>query len=176
MNLETYLDNYTQTKLQHKILSTYKYFGYEFEEVFTIDLNLLLNNVYPHIKLVQDQKTRLEQQEFRSQLLKLYGKCVVSENDCEEEITACHIIPFAELGDSSIDNGLILENNLHGTFDKYYWSINPDTLKIEVNPNKKVRTINKYTDKKINLIMNPFLFSNLKTHYEKFKELMNIVE
>ena len=137
MNLETYLDNYSDSKLSNKILSTYKYFGYNFEELFAQDLNLLLTNIYPHITLIQYQKTRLEQHEFRNQLLKLYKMCIVTENDVSEELTACHIIPFSENGYSDNDNGLLLENNLHGTFDKYYWSINPDTLKIEINPNKK---------------------------------------
>lgn len=174
MTLETYLDSCDKTKLSNKILFTYKYFGYEFEEVFAIDLNLMLTQIYPHIKLIQDQNVRLEQKEFRAELLKLYGKCVVTGNDCEEEITACHIIPFAEDGDSGVDNGLVLENNIHGTFDKYYWSINPDKLEIEINPNKKTRTIQKYSGKKANIKLNPFLYKNLKSHYDRFKENMEI--
>ena len=55
--------------------------------------------------------------------------------------------------------------------NKYYWSINPDTLEIEVNPNKKTKSINQYVGKQINLQLNPYLYTNLKSHYEKFINL-----
>lgn len=169
MDLETYLDKLPTQKIQNKILSAYEYFGYKYDELFKLDLNFLLTHVYTEVNLVQEQKIRLEQHEFRSELLKLYnGTCVVSGNDCEEELEACHIVPFSEKGESDLSNGLILERNIHVTFDKYYWSINPDTLVIEVNPNKKTNSINKYIGNIVNLIMNPFLYSNLKSHYNNF--------
>ena len=173
MDLENYLDNLNNNKITNKILSTYKYFGYDYQEIFCTDLNLLLKYVYTELKIVEEKNKRTEQHEFRSELLKLYnGSCVVSGNDCEEELEACHIVPFSEQGDSDITNGLILERNIHATFDKYYWSINPDTLEIEVNPNKKTKSINQYIGSKVNLIMNPFLYCNLKSHYEKFNNNM----
>ncbi len=169
MDLETYLDKLPTNKIPNKILSAHEYFGYKYNELFKLDLNLLLTHVYTEVNLVQEQKTRLEQHEFRSELLKLYnGACVISGNDCEEELEACHIVPFSDKGESDLSNGLILERNIHATFDKYYWSINPDTLEIEVNPNKKTKSINKYIGNKVNLTMNPFLYCNLKSHYEKF--------
>ena len=58
MNLETYLDNYSDSKLSNKILSTYKYFGYNFEELFAQDLNLLLTNIYPHITSISKNSFR----------------------------------------------------------------------------------------------------------------------
>jgi hypothetical protein len=57
---------------------------------------------------------------------------------------------------------------LHSSFDRFEWSINPDTLKIE-NVNKK-GSIKEYIGNIINIKMNPFLYINLKWHYEKFIE------
>ena len=170
MHIETYLDSYNNKNLSIKILSTFKYFGYINQEIFTIDLNLLLENIYTDIKLVEDKKIRLEQQQFRIDLLKLYKKCIISDNDCHDEITACHIVPFSENGETDITNGILLENNLHNTYDKYEWSINPVTMTVEIDENTKARTIRKYIGKKIDIVMNPFLYMNLQHHYDRFIE------
>jgi predicted restriction endonuclease len=172
--IETYLDNLTTNKIPNNIFSSYKYFGYEYGEIFKIDLILLLDLVYPDISVINDKKIRLEQTEFKNNLLKLYdNKCVISNNDNEDELEACHIIPVSEDGDYSNDNGLILTRNLHATFDKFKWSINPDTIKIELNPNIKSGSIKDYINNNINIKMNPFLYLNLKWHYDKFIEHLN---
>lgn len=172
--IEQYFDNLNNNKLPNNILSSYKYFGYEYQEIFNIDLKLLLDEVYKNISLVNDKKIRLEQSEFRNNLLKLYNnKCIITDNDNDDEIEACHIIPVAEDGDYSNDNGLILTRNLHATFDKFKWSINPDTMKIEINPNVKSGSIKEYVNNEIKIKLNPFLYTNLKWHYDKFSELLD---
>ena len=168
-SIEQYLDNLENKNLANNIFSSYKYFGYEYEEVFRIDLLLLLDEVYKEIKIVGNNKIRLEQKKFKKNLLKLYNnKCVITKNDNECELEACHIIPVSENGDYSNNNGLLLTKNLHSSFDRFEWSINPDTLKIE-NVNKK-GSIKEYIGNIINIKMNPFLYINLKWHYEKFIE------
>lgn len=75
----------------------------------------------------------LIQTTFRKELLKKFNnKCVVSEINCVDELEAAHLVPFCEDNKLDINNGLILTRNLHATFDKYHWSINPNTLLIEI--------------------------------------------
>jgi predicted restriction endonuclease len=106
------------------------------------------------------------QQEFRQEILQLYDrKCLVSENDCITELEACHIIPVSTNEDYSLDNGLLLDRTKHSTFDKYLWSINPDTFIIEVKD--KCGSIKKYEGKKLNLSND--LRNNLIEHYNIFK-------
>jgi putative restriction endonuclease len=126
----------------------------------------MLNNIY-NIKIVEQRHKRMGQKEFKKEILKLYhNKCVVTGNDCLEELEAAHIIPVSEEEDYSLYNGLLLERNIHVTFDKYFWSINPDTFVIE-SLNKG--TIAKYQGKKLDLPEN--LKDNLREHYNKFSEM-----
>jgi hypothetical protein len=112
-SIETYLDNLTTNKLSANIFSSYVYFGYEYDEVFKNDLILLLDHIYTNISLVSDKKIRLEQEEFKKNLLILYdSKCLITNNDNEDELEGCHIIPVSEDGDYSNNNGLILTRNL----------------------------------------------------------------
>ena len=171
--IENYLDNMQTNNLSYNIINTYKYFGYEYENLFKSDLLLLLEHIYTNISLVNDKKIRLEQKEFRDQLLKLYNnKCIITGNDCTDELSACHIIPVSTDGEYDVNNGLLMEHNLHTTYDKFLWSINPSTMKIEINPNKNANTIKKYTNNDIKILMNPYLYVNLKWHYDKFIEIV----
>ena len=173
LSLINYLEDINNTKEERKlssnIINSYGYFGYPNEYTFKIDLELMLETVYNQIILVDNQpKARLTQSEFRTQLIDLYqSRCIISSNSNPDELEAAHIIEVCDGGDYDISNGLILEANLHKTFDKYQWAINPDTLKIEVREGHS-GSITKYMDKKINLTLNPVLYSNLKYRYDKF--------
>lgn len=162
--LEEYLDKITNTELEDCIFSRYKDFDYDDEDIFQIDLEFLLNNIYD-IKIVESKQKRLGQQEFRQKVLELYdSKCIISKNDCIAELEACHIIPISTEEDYSLNNSLLLERNIHSTFDKYLWSINPDTFIIEVKDN--CGSIKKYEGKKIKLNNN--IKNNLYQHYKNF--------
>jgi predicted restriction endonuclease len=164
--LENYLDMYNNKELCSSIDSMYKKFNYDDEDIYHIDLDFMLNNIY-NIKIVEQRHKRMGQKEFKKEILELYNnKCVVTGNDCLEELEAAHIIPVSEEEDYSLDNGLLLERNIHVTFDKYFWSINPDTFIIE-SLNKG--TIVKYQGKKLDLPEN--LKENLRIHYNKFREI-----
>ena len=86
---------------------------------------------------------------------------------------ACHIIPFSESNNFDIDNGLLLNSNLHKLFDKYYWSINPETLCIETSD--KCNTydcITLYKNKHLEILQKfNKTIEYLKEHYKQFKTL-----
>ena len=116
--------------------NNYKQFNYDSYEEFKIDLDFLLSNIYSDIQIInlQTKEQRLDQDTFRKELIKKYNRCIIS-NSIDIECEACHIIPYAICKNFDVDNGLLLSSDLHKTFDKYCWSINPNTLKIEINKN-----------------------------------------
>jgi predicted restriction endonuclease len=167
--LENYLDNYHNKELDSSIYSMYEKFGYDDEDVYHMDLDFMLQNIY-NIKIVESKLKRMGQQEFRQKILELYNnRCIITDNDCDAELEACHIIPVSTCEDYSLDNGLLIEKNKHSTFDKYLWSINPDTFMIECLDN--AGTIEKYKGKKLNL--NEDIKVNLIEHYNIFKSNNN---
>lgn len=176
INLEEYLDKIEKkdNKINSKILDSWEYFNYPNKEIFSNDIELLIQLIYPNIKICQDSNVRLSQSEFRNILLKFYGKCVITQNDSLEELEAAHIVEHKDLGDSDLSNGLLLEANLHKTFDKYLWTINPDSLEIESSPNNITKSIKNHIGKKIDLPMNPILYTNLKKRYEIFLQKNSI--
>ena len=164
------INNYNKI-IDVKILNSYEYFGYSNKFTFKIDLELLLETIYLDIKFVdKPSQVRLSQNEFRMKLMNLYSsQCIVSSNSNPDELEAAHIVGVGDGGDYDISNGLLLEANLHKTFDKYQWAINPSLLEIEVKNSNG--SINKYNGNKINLKLNPILYSNLKSRYDKFIDI-----
>jgi predicted restriction endonuclease len=154
--------------IKSDLLGKYKQFDYEDEDDMELDLDLLLSVKYNNIKVSELKEERCEQTKFRKELLKLYSECIVTKNNCDTELDAAHIKPHSEGGKYHINNGLILSTNLHRTFDKYLWSINPDTLIIECNKNRNTGSIKMYENKKINLKLTPKLKENLQYHYDNF--------
>lgn len=51
------------------------------------------------------------------------------------ECEACHIIPYSICKKIDLLDGLLLSSDLQKKIDKYCWSINPNTLKVEINKN-----------------------------------------
>lgn len=169
--LEKYLDKHNNSEINYNIYNEYAFFGYTNEKLYTLHLDFLLDNVYD-IKLVTNTRKRLNQYDFRIEILKKFNyQCIITCETCECELTASHIIPVSDNEDYDIDNGLLLRENLHKTFDNFMWSINPNTLKIVVRKNCNVGQIREYANTKINLNMNNYLKSNLICHYEKFKKI-----
>ena len=168
--LEEYLDKNDNKEIIKDEIYDYKKFNYNDEIIFNNHLNFLLENIY-NIKIIENDKSRvrLSQKEFRKELLKKFNnKCIITNEDCLDELEACHLIPINEKESYNINNGIILTSNLHKTFDKYLWSINPKTLKIEINNNKNVGNIKKYVGNKVNIKLNDELFNNLDYHYSNF--------
>ena len=140
----------------------------ETEHEFINHVNFLLDTCY-NIRLKEDSKIRLGQKQFRKEILKKFNnKCIISDNDCIDEIKACHIVPVYDNESYDIDNGLLSTSTFHDTMDKYLWSINPETLEIKIHPIKNVGQIKNYNGKKINITINPYIKSNLESHWNKF--------
>ena len=168
--LEQYLDKYNNSQVSKKKLYDFEKFGYQDYLLFMHHLKFLLENCYD-IDVIDDSKQRLSQKEFRAQLLQKYNSsCIITGEDCEIELTACHIVPVKDNESYDVDNGLLLRSNLHNTFDKYLWSINPETLTIESKPHVKVGNISQYVGQKVKLVMTPDLKSNLEKHYQLFTQ------
>lgn len=171
LSLEEYFDLSIESKekINSKLLNCYEYFNYTNKELFIADIEILIQTIYPNLKIIQDSNTRLSQTEFRNDLIKYYdGKCAITQNNSLEELEAAHIVELKDNGDYDINNGLLLEANLHKTFDRYLWTINPDTLEIESNPNNITKSVKNYIGKKVDLKLNPFSYTNLKKRYEIF--------
>jgi predicted restriction endonuclease len=142
----------------------YKKFDYDDEDIYNIDLDFLLNNIY-NIKIVESRLKRIGQQEFKSKIEDLYDyKCIVMGTNCINELQACHIVPVSHKEDYSLNNGLLLTSNIHKTFDDYLWSINPDTFKIECIEDSG--TIEKYNGNQLKLYDD--MKDNLRKHYNIF--------
>jgi len=138
----------------------------------TLDIvKLLLDTVYTDYAITESKYKRLDQESFRAEVVKHYGKCVITGNCCLRELQACHIIPVKENGSYDLNNGLLLNNAIHQSFDDFMWSINPETLNIETRDdycgtiiiyghNNSTVNIDRY---------NKELMKNIAWHYDKFK-------
>jgi predicted restriction endonuclease len=115
-------------------------------------------------------KQRMGQEEFRQNLIQRYNsKCILTNSSIFE---ACHIVPHFESNNMDIDNGLLLNLQHHKMFDDYIWSINPETLNIEIN-----NLVADSNDLFIQIILNknlsflsyyPNTIKYLSKHYEIF--------
>lgn len=165
--LEIYLDKYNDYELYDDIYEQYSDFDYTSNELYLLDLNFMLKKLYS-IRIIERNKKRLGQTEFRTEILKKFNnKCIITGQTCQDELTAAHIIPVHCDENYDIDNGLLLIETLHRTFDKYKWSINLNTLMIETKKDD-VGSIKDYENTKINLVMNDKLYDNLNDHYMTF--------
>ena len=123
----------------------------------------------------QFNKKRIGQIEFKQELIDRYGKkCMLT--GCNT-FDACHIVPFSDSENMDPDNGLLLNPTHHKMFDNYEWSINPNTLQIEINyskadqtdlfsqiiDNKKLKQLRQYQG----------VIKYLNSHYDKFKTNTN---
>jgi hypothetical protein len=119
------------------------------------------------------KEKRLNQSEFRKYLIERDKCCIITTYNADM-CDACHIIPHNECDNDNkydINNGFLLEAGLHKLFDKYLWSINPDTKLIKVSTkiinDDSYRMINNYNGIYVNLTDNVII--NLKNHYDNFK-------
>ncbi len=163
--LEEYIKSQDNFIYLNKINHTdYNYDSYDDLE---LDLYFLIETLYPNYKIYNNRQERLDQETFRKDLIKHYGKCVITGSTCIRELEAAHIIPFSEDNmNNSVYNGLLLKSNIHKTFDDYYWTINPDSLCIEIKPNINVGEIMSYNKMKVNI--DNKLIPNLIVRYNEF--------
>ena len=144
----------------------WKDLGYKRYTEFRNDLIYLCERF--NIKILEEKEKRLSQTQFRNKLINKYKTCIIT-NYSSIECEAAHIIPVKDNGEYIVSNGLLLNSCIHKTFDLYYWSINPDTLRIEVNPKYKT-SININNGKDI--ILDNNVCEKLVEHYKIFKKLI----
>lgn len=171
--LENYLTNYCSNKTIYLNELDYTTFGYENYDEMEQDLDFLIETIFQNYKIISSQSEahiRLSQSSFREGLIQKYGKCIITNTCCLDELEAAHIIPYKDdRHNFFISNGLLLKSNIHKTFDKYKWTINPDTFIIEVKDNIEVGEIKTYQGLKINIDNNDLLLiNNLKKRYQDY--------
>ncbi len=80
-------------------------------------------------------RVRRGQASFRAMLLAKYANtCAVLGSQPEETLEACHLYSYAEVGKHAEHGGLLLRRDIHQLFDMGRVAINPDTLKLDVDP------------------------------------------
>jgi ParB/RepB/Spo0J family partition protein len=134
-----------------------------------IKCELLKNKNLPYIIATEEIRNPLLQNYYREGLINRYKTCIISGMHMEV-CEASHIIPFSESKNFDIDNGILLNLVLHKLFDKYYWSINPSTLCVEIsNKCDEFEFLQEYNNKYINILEQ---YDNtkyyLKNHYDIF--------
>jgi len=80
-------------------------------------------------------RVRRGQSKFRQDLLRRYdGRCAVTGTECEVVLEATHIWAHSESGINRPENGLLLRADIHTRFDADLLRIDPDTLRIVIDP------------------------------------------
>lgn len=122
------------------------------------DVEFVMYDLYKYThSTINTTETRTEQDKFREKIIERYGQCIISGDDpmvCE----ACHIVPYNKCNEAEkydVDNGLLLNRNLHKLFDDNELKINQNTLQIELSDNilnnNKMKGYIKYKNMKINI-------------------------
>ena len=73
---------------------------------------------------------------FRSQIIVLDKKCVISGETTEAALDAAHIIPAKKDGNEIPKNGIALRTDIHRLYDEKMFFIHPKTGKLEINCEK----------------------------------------
>ena len=165
---------------KNAIKATKKY--YQDEDDMKMDfvfLSRVMGHQYPTIEpptarpTTETREQRIGQEEFRNQLLQRYRGCIVTKNTHTAELEAAHLIPHHNGRDQTINNGIILEANLHKTFDKYQWSINPRTSTVITTKRGKATNGSGSIDKYQGMVVHvhPDSTQYLEHHYNHFSRL-----
>jgi hypothetical protein len=173
-HIKTYIESNSTLDDKNIIKKLIKKFKYDIEDIEyvyslyfedrIIDFNEIMNN-----SVKRTDKT------FKEEVKKRYNECIISnynKNQCD----VAHIKPFSECNNISDkynpDNGLLLSKDIHIQFDKYIFTIDPETSKVVLNTSiKDINTysIFQYNHKKIDISSNSKIY--LKYHYANFKKL-----
>ena len=171
---------------EKKILNNYSKDNYDDEDIFNFhldfvkkfyDFEIIDNNIenskdfHNFINLINHQGSgRVEAKDWSSMVKELYNnECILSGRN---SVQACHIIELKDKEDiltHNIYNGLCLDIRYHYLFDKYYWTINPVSLMVEIRDDYKDEDLDQFRGKKIN-ITNDITIKALQYRYEKFNK------
>lgn len=163
-----------------KIYSDMTSSNYSFNEIrlfFLIKYNVDISSNDEFASISVD---RIGQDEFRNKLIKRFkGRCILT--GALSRFEACHIISYADSQNMHVDNGLLLYNSYHKLFDDYVWSINPNTLFVEVNYNlidsndeHVIEELQRIENKHISQLNSyPKTIKYLEKHYIKHSQIRN---
>ncbi|GLK51349.1 HNH endonuclease [Maricaulis virginensis] len=78
---------------------------------------------------------RQGQSRFRQQALEIWkGKCAISGVAHEQALEAAHVSPHSQYGQMTRKNSIILRVDLHRLFDIGMIAVDPEDIKVKVNP------------------------------------------
>lgn len=109
--------------------------------------------------------------QFKQNVKKIYNsKCVITDAEMYE-CSVAHIKPLSQSNNDEkydYNNGMILSESLHRLYDKYLFTIEPNTFEIIVSENikNKKSLINQYNGKV--LVLNSNSKKYLEYHYNEF--------
>ncbi|MEZ9624987.1 HNH endonuclease [Aliivibrio fischeri] len=110
-------------------------------------------------------RVRTNQSSFRAKVLKKYrNQCVITGINILAILEAAHVIP-ADGNNDQVNNSLLLSKNMHGLFDRFLISINPETNQLVLSPSIKGQGLDEYNGKVIEHLV---LKDNLIWHYMQF--------
>ena len=115
-------------------------------------------------------QVRTNQTAFRAKVLSEYnGKCAITDITITAILEAAHVIPVDGNNDC-VDNSLLLSKNMHGLFDRFLISINPESNALELSKSIMGKGLDSYIGK---AIKHKVSYKNLNWHYEQFKKRLN---
>lgn len=145
----------------------------DIEQIFDIEFDVELD-----IEDIKKPKNDRQDTKFRENVRNMYNnKCIITDMD----IVICdvaHILEYSKCKTVNekydMYNGLLFSKNMHALFDKYYFSIEPETSKIKIN--KNIKGINnvglvEYENKILKISDESRKY--LKIHYKNFLSSFN---
>ena len=119
----------------------------------------------------KELKKKRNDKEFRKSVRERYNnKCIITGYD----VAVCDVAHIKDFSNCTTDyekydinNGILLCKNMHSLFDKYFFSINPETLMVEVDKTKENVGLFEYNNKQVYIDENSKKY--LMHHYDKFK-------
>ena len=78
------------------------------------------------------------QPEFRRQVIEMYeSRCAISSCETVDALEAAHILPYKGKKSNQPWNGILLRADLHLLFDKNLLTIDPENLRVKLDPKLK---------------------------------------
>jgi len=137
---------------------------------------------------IEVRRGNIRRSDWRKKMLRRYRHCTVSQTTYLE-CDAAHIVPFNLCVDDLVEwaedpaNGLLLSKNLHWTYDRLYWSLDPNdmivpdgddgtedtetiNLRIVVRPTKHSLSIHRYLGEYVTVRTDSLPF--LRIHFGAF--------
>jgi hypothetical protein len=143
----------------------YEKYNYNDEDLFKFHLEFLKefydfeiidkDNTLDTLKMILHKGSeRLESKDWSNKVKDLYNnRCLLSGSNNKIILQACHIVELKDNEEGNIthnvNNGLCLESNYHLLFDKKCWTINPESLTVEISKNYDKDDLDIFRGKKI---------------------------